>query len=858
MEVIKNPVIEERKVSNMYVEADTGFVPVESIVKKIKYQVWIVKTPSDIYECADKHIFFKKDFKEVFVRDLKVGDKIMTKNGLESVIFVQPTTRMEHMYDLVLGEGSNQRYYAFNKNPDNPILSHNSTIYTVFALHYCIYNKDKTVLLCANKEKTVKELLSRIKMAYMKLPPFLKTGVVNWSSKEIEFENNSKIQITATSSDGARGMTGDVCFNSNSWFITLYNGELSYKPILELIQIKNKKLINKNNIKFADLLTTNLNNLIESDLLLSILDNHKTGYKHLSYHIEYGVDTIPCCPICGKKLTKRFQVNNRQYIETCSQKCHKILINKFPLNDNKNLQILTPTGFKEFDSISVVGVNERIKVNNNFYSINHKLQTIDGIKETKDLTPLDVLVGINKNIEIKEIEYQNNTDVVFDIINVQDKDHLFYCNNIANHNCILDEAAFIPENIMENFTQSVFPTIASRPNGKIIAVSTPFGNTNWFARTYHKALYQQQDVSGDIKKTSEDDPFRWHAISFPWYEHPLRDEKWKQQQIAMFGGNMRKFATEFECAFLGSSATLFDPQVIEYYKKYVTNTKNTKPLREENVYGRTVMIYKEPIKDHVYILGADIGDGSGSDYSVLQCWDITDVKNLELVMTYGSNEISIPEFAFIAAKFGARYNCALISGERNGVGASFFDALWNNFEYENVLCYVNEETPADRPGIYSTNKNKLKACLWAKNFLLLTVGDSKLFNCTIPEARIIYEMESFERKNKTGTVTYAATKNMHDDYIMCFIWSVFPLIYEIADNALDVKETIKTAFGLEIPIKFRNAVDLTNYNEKIIDDKFLNKDNKPNLLFEDDIAKRSMISEAIFGAMLSNDNEDEW
>ena len=49
----------------------------------------------------------------------------------------------------------------------------------------------------------------------------------------------------------------------------------------------------------------------------------------------------------------------------------------------------------------------------------------------------------------------------------------FYCNNIANHNCILDEAAFIPENIMENFTQSVFPTIASRPNGKIIAVSTP-------------------------------------------------------------------------------------------------------------------------------------------------------------------------------------------------------------------------------------------------------------------------------------------------------------------------------------------------------------------------------------------------
>jgi hypothetical protein len=227
-------------------------------------------------------------------------------------------------------------------------------------------------------------------------------------------------------------------------------------------------------------------------------------------------------------------------------------------------------------------------------------------------------------------------------------------------------------------------------------------------------------------------------------------------------------------------------------------------------------------------------------------------------MTYGSNDISIPEFTYIAAKFSARYNCALISGERNGVGASFFDTLWNNFEYENVLCYVNDESPADKPGIYSTNKNKLKACLWAKDFMLLTVGQSKMFNITIPEARIIYEMESFERRNKTGTITYAATKNMHDDYIMCFIWSLFPLISTIADNALDVKETIKTSFGLEIPIRFRNTINLSSYNEDFINERFLNKDNKSNLLFEEDTAKRSLISDAIFGALLNDNNEDNW
>lgn len=54
------------------------------------------------------------------------------------------------------------------------ILSHNSTSYTVFALWYAIKNKDKKVLICANKFKTAKDILSRIKMAYELLPNWMK------------------------------------------------------------------------------------------------------------------------------------------------------------------------------------------------------------------------------------------------------------------------------------------------------------------------------------------------------------------------------------------------------------------------------------------------------------------------------------------------------------------------------------------------------------------------------------------------------------------------------------------------------------------------------------------------------------
>jgi len=49
-----------------------------------------------------------------------------------------------------------------------------STGYTVFALHYVLCNKDKSVLICANKFKTAKDILSRIKMAYEELPMWLK------------------------------------------------------------------------------------------------------------------------------------------------------------------------------------------------------------------------------------------------------------------------------------------------------------------------------------------------------------------------------------------------------------------------------------------------------------------------------------------------------------------------------------------------------------------------------------------------------------------------------------------------------------------------------------------------------------
>lgn len=858
MTFYKDNVIEERELTGIKVLSDTGYVNVNSIVKKGPFQVWEVRTKFDRILAADKHILFKKDFKEVFVKDLKEGDKIITKNGLEPVLFVKPTNQIEYMYDLVLGEDSNQRYYV---GDDQSILSHNSTIFTVFALYYCLFNSDKTILLCANKEKTVKEILSRIKLAYMKLPAFLKIGITNWSSKEIEFENGSRIQITATSSDGARGASCDVCVSSDSWMITLLQGQLTMRPIIEIGCIKNKKIITKKDgISFKKLLEDNINNNI--DPLLFELFKKPYGFKQVAYHIETANTTIPKCPICGKPLINRYSAKNKCYQITCSMKCQREFNRRFgtDFEISNNIKILTPFGFKSFEAISINWTDSLITINNDITCTEtHKFETYNGLKWANELEEKDCIKTIlNVYKPIESLKKENKSAIVFDIVNIDNPSHLFYCNDLVNHNCILDEAAFIPENIMADFTQSVFPTIASRPDGKIICVSTPMGNTNWFARTFHRALYQQQTTSGDLKDNS-DDPFRWNAITFPWYEHPDRDENWKKKQLSMFNGDERRFDVEFNCQFLGSTATLFEPKVLEELKKFVINTNNTKCLREEIINERNIKIFKEPIKDHVYVMGADIGDGSGEDYSCIQIWDITNIRNLELCLSFGSNTIPISEFAFLSAKLGARYNYALISGERNGVGTSYFDTLWNVFEYENIVCYVNDETPPDKPGIYSTNKTKLKACLWARDFVNMCIGEYKLFNLIIHDSRIVYEMESFERKNKTGTITYAASKNMHDDFIMCFIWSLFPLINNIADLFLDIKDTIKTAIGLEIPVTFRNNNDLL-YTEELIDSKFVNNNSINDIkASETDVKSREMISDAIYSAVMNPyDLEENW
>jgi len=93
----------------------------------------------------------------------------------------------------------------------------------------------------------------------------------------------------------------------------------------------------------------------------------------------------------------------------------------------------------------------------------------------------------------------------------------------------IDEAAFI-DNWDEFFT-SVYPTISSGNESKIILVSTPNGLNHFYA-TWINALENRNGYT---------------AIQVNWRDVPGRDENWKKDTIAGMNFDIEKFNQEMEC-----------------------------------------------------------------------------------------------------------------------------------------------------------------------------------------------------------------------------------------------------------------------------------------------------------------------
>lgn len=87
-----------------------------------------------------------------------------------------------------------------------------TTISTIYILHEMLFKKDSNIAILANNERTAREILSRVQMAYMMLPLWLQRGVKEWNKSSVILENGVRILASSTSSNSIRGFSVNTLF----------------------------------------------------------------------------------------------------------------------------------------------------------------------------------------------------------------------------------------------------------------------------------------------------------------------------------------------------------------------------------------------------------------------------------------------------------------------------------------------------------------------------------------------------------------------------------------------------------------------------------------------------------------------
>jgi hypothetical protein len=131
------------------------FVDIEYLHETIPYEMWeIVTEGGKSLKCADDHIVFLENHIQIFTKDLKKGDVIIVKNGLDVVESVKNLFSEKNMFDLELVENSDHRFFT------NEILSHNTHVSKQIAKH--IFDNPEAIIRVDMSEYAEKFNVSKL------------------------------------------------------------------------------------------------------------------------------------------------------------------------------------------------------------------------------------------------------------------------------------------------------------------------------------------------------------------------------------------------------------------------------------------------------------------------------------------------------------------------------------------------------------------------------------------------------------------------------------------------------------------------------------------------------------------------
>ena len=303
----------------------------------------------------------------------------------------------------------------------------------------------------------------------------------------------------------------------------------------------------------------------------------------------------------------------------------------------------------------------------------------------------------------------------------------------------LDEFAYVPNNIATQFLSSVYPTISSGKESKVMMVSTPNG-MNMFYKLWNDA---------------ENGNNTYIPIEVHWSEIPGRDEGWKEETIKNIGEE--QFQTEFDCSFLGSSNTLIHATKLGVLSHSTPITTNA-----------GLRVYEKPNPESSYVITVDVSRGVTNDYSAFIVMDVSELPYRQ-VAVYRDNEIKPMVFPTVIHKIAKIYNFAYVMVEINDIGAQVADALQFDMEYDNMIMTTQHGRNGQiagggfsgkkaQLGVRTTKSLKKVGCSNLKTLM----EDDKLIVCDFDT---IAELSSFVGKGQT----WAGEDGNTDDLVMCLV-----------------------------------------------------------------------------------------
>jgi hypothetical protein len=442
------------------------------------------------------------------------------------------------------------------------------------------------------------------------------------------------------------------------------------------------------------------------------------------------------------------QEKNERVCKSTDQETRRCLEQR---NEAGRWEVYTSRGWRKFHGVSKTHNQKTIRIETEAGSItctpDHKISTIDGFVEAKEISyGSKILSSAGSFVGVLSIEDSGNCDV-YDLIHV-DETHSFFANGLEVHNCILlDEFAHVSSTIADEFFNSVYPTITSGSDTKVIMISTPNGLNMFYY--YWK---------GATKKPGEPGKNDYIPFEVHWSQIPGRDEEWKAGIIK--NTSQQQFDQEMECSFLGSQNTLINSSKLKILNWAEPEDKNADGL----------WIYEKPKEDRQYYMTVDTARGQGKDYSAFLVFDTTELP-YKIVAKYRNNTVSPMVYPTVISTVAKNYNNAHILVEINDIGGQVADILHQDLEYENVMMTVYKGRAGQtinggfgsgksqsQLGVRTTGPVKKLGCSVLKSL----IEEDKML---IEDVDIVNELVSFIAKRNS----FEADDGHTDDLVMCLV-----------------------------------------------------------------------------------------